>query len=381
MNDTYAITNGRLITPSGVIERGSLIIRGKRIDSVGTQSPPPGIEIIDARNAWVLPGLIDLHVMGGFGQSTFEPDPELIPKLSRNLPSCGVTGFLPACTTFRGSTEPLRRMAEQIRGWDGEGARPLGILGEGPFIHPDRKGAFTLERVEEPSFEKLETILEACDDLMRIMMIAPEKCLDGSFIERIAETGVVAMGHCQPSTEQAHEAVRRGVSYATHVFNAMGPFNHREPGAPGVALVEDNVVCELICDGCHVHPDVVKLIARAKGPDRIALVTDSLPWLGLPPGQYERWGLEIESDGATARQLDGTLVGTVLPLHQVLKRFVEFTGWPLHKAARCATRTPARVLGIEDERGTLDPGAYADFLLLTNDFEIEGVWIEGRRFV
>ncbi len=381
MDNKFVIANGRIVTPSGIIEHGYLTICGKQIEAVGTEPPSPETETLDVNNAWVLPGLIDLHVMGGFGESTFDPNPDLISNLSRNLPTCGVTGFLPACTTYQGSTQPLQELARQIHEWDGVGARPLGILVEGPFIHSDRRGAFTSERVEEPSREMLEAIIDACDGLLAVMMVAPEKCLRGDTIERIAQVGVAAMGHCQPTTEEAHEAVQRGVKYATHIFNAMGRFSHREPGASGVALIEEGVVCELICDGRHVHPDIVKLIAQMKGPERLALVTDSLPWLGLPPGSYERWNLEIVSDGETARQLDGTLVGTVLPLHLVLQRFVEFTGWPLQRAVCCAADTPARVLGIENERGTLQAGKSATILTLTDEFEIRGVWIEGRKCV
>jgi N-acetylglucosamine-6-phosphate deacetylase len=213
------------------------------------------------------------------------------------------------------------------------------------------------------------------------MMLAPEICLDGRYIEKIAAEGVVAMGHCSPTAQEVHQAVSRGVRYATHIFNAMGPLTHREPGAPGVALVEDEVVCELICDGRHVVGDIVNLIGRAKGPDKIALVTDSLPWLGLPRGEYERWGLEIVSDGETAWQRDGTLVGTVLPLHLALKRFMEFTGWPLEKAVSSVTSTPSRVLGVENERGAIETGKRADILVLTDDFDVWGVWIGGQRVV
>ncbi|MFH1738658.1 MAG: N-acetylglucosamine-6-phosphate deacetylase [bacterium] len=383
MGEVLAITNGRVVTPKGVLDHGAVLISERRIESVteSRMADDSGVETVDAKGNWILPGLIDLHVMGGFDKCTFDPDPGVVTALARGLPKCGITAFLPATTTFQGSTEPISQLAAQIHEWDEVGACPLGLLVEGPFINPERRGGFTLSRVEDPSPERFEAILEACDDFLRIMMLAPERCLGGDYIERIASQGVVAMGHCQPTSQEAHEAVRRGVRYATHVFNAMGPLGHREPGVAGVSLVADEVVCELICDGRHVVREVVDLVARAKGPDGIALVTDSLPWLGLPPGEYDRWNLRVISDGETVKQENGTLIGTVLPLHLALRRFMEFTRWPLEKAISCVTSTPARVVGLYHERGSLEPGKRADILVLTPDFDVFGVWVGGERVV
>lgn len=372
------IVNGRIMLPDGVIS-GRTLAFNRRI--VGIESSvPEGAEVCDAGGQWVVPGHIDLHCHGFGGMSASHGSYDELRDMSRALLKTGVTAWLPTVMTL-----PWDRMEacfyaarwamadSRKSGW--RGAQVLGCHAEGPFINPKRKGAQDEAYILPPDIEKLRPWV----DVVRLMTIAPEVQGALSFIRQAKALGVtLSMGHTDATYAQARAGIDAGISHATHLFNAMPPLNHREPGAVGAALADNRVYCELIADTFHVssqlYPLLSKLVAR-----RLVLITDSIEVAGLPDGEYLQMGQRVIVEGIHCRFPDGTIAGSTLTMDRAIRNFArnsELTPWQL---VNMATLHPARAIGIDDKKGALLPGRDADIIIADSDFNVQKVFVCGTE--
>ncbi len=338
-------------------------------------STSDGVHVIDATGLWVAPGFVDLQINGGFGID-LAADPEAMWELGRQLPATGVTAFLP---TIVSGPETIRRRALSAaldRPPDHLGADPVGVHLEGPMLAPSRPGAHPPDRLRQVD---PEVVAGWSRDAGLIMTtIAPE--LDGAceVIEALCDQGVVvALGHSAATAEEAERGIDSGASMVTHLFNAMSPLHHREPGLAGVALIDERVTAGLIADGVHLDPRAVTLVLAAVGPDRLALVTDAIAAMGAPDGEHRLGDTSVITDDGAPRNADGTLAGSTLTMDRAVRNLVAFTGCHVDTAVRCAATTPARVARLAG-RGTLTEGSVADVVMLDPDLHVAMTICRGR---
>ena len=371
--ETLVFEGATLVLPDRLIEGRLVLVEGK-IKGVGDVPTSKGSTRYQVPRLYIAPGFIDLQVNGGVGHNFSDVDPEGMRKATEFHLRHGSTGLL--ATLITAPIERIRRALEVARAVDVSNV--LGIHLEGPFISPKRKGAHNPAHILKPSLSAFQELVSGYEDFMRIVTLAPELPGAGELIGRIREGGAVpALGHSDASYEQALAALEQGVKLFTHLFNAMPPFHHRAPGAVGAALDSDAYV-GLICDEVHVHPAVVRLVAKIKGYDRICLVSDAISAAGLPDGEYSLGGLPVFVKEGVARLSDGTLAGSTLTMDRAVRNFLEFTGCSLPEAVRCAALNPARLLGIDDRKGSLAVGKDADLVIFDADLTVHYTVLGGK---
>jgi len=355
---TTLIHNGTLLTPTERVTDGWVLIEGDHIVETGRGKGPPAGKIIDAAGRTVAPGFIDLHVQGFRGYDLWDKSEPRYLKATRAMASTGTTAFQASVDATAEVCEVMRPRIGQIDG----GARLLGLLFEVPFIAHDKRGAIPPDRIREPTPEAAEEIIGFSEGLLSTITMAPErpgaKALIRRFREVTGPTGqpvVVAVGHTVATYDEAVAGIRAGISHCTHLYNAMTWMHHREPGPVGAVLIRPHVTAEIVCDGVHLHPAVVRLTIACKGAARTCLVTDAVSGRGR----------EIV-DGAP-RLADGTLAGSILSMDRAVANAVQFADIPMASAVEMATLSPARVLGMEGIRGSLAPGKAADIILFSDE--------------
>ena len=374
------IKNATIYTPDQVIENGTVLTDGDVIVAVGLANDIPcctGAEEIDATGLILAPGFIDLQLNGAFGDD-FTADPGTIWRVAAKLPRFGVTAFLPTIIT----SPPERVAAGQtsVTGGPPEGFRgalPLGLHVEGPFLNPQKKGAHNPRHLRLPSLEAVADWLPETG--VRLVTLAPE--LPGALevIVALADRGVlVSEGHSTATYDQAEAGIDAGARYGTHLFNAMPALGHRDPGLPGALLTDERAVVGFIADGVHTHPSVIKLLWQALEGTRLNLVTDAMAALGMPAGIHVLGDYEVTVDATSARLADGTLAGSILSLDQALRNLIDIAGCTLAEALPTVTTTPARAIGLDGERGRIEPGYAADMVLLTSDLHVRATISEGE---
>lgn len=366
------ILGATLVTPEQTIENAAVRIEGDRIAWVGPMHDAPragGAERLDGRGLLAVPGFIDLQVNGAFGDD-FTQDPATIWRVAGRLPRYGVTSFLPTIIT-----SPLERIgqAQQVilgdRPADLRGAAPLGLHLEGPFLNPQKKGAHNPAYLRPADPDLAATWSPASG--VRLVTLAPELpgCLETTR-RLVAQGVVVSAGHSLATFAQAQAGFAAGIRYGTHLFNAMPPLAHREPGLVGALLATAGQTVGLIADGIHVHPGLIRIVWAAKGPTGLTLVSDAMAALGMPAGRYRLNDLEVFVAERDARLADGTLAGSILSADQALRNLIAYTGCSLAEALATVTTTPAALLGIGHERGRIRPGLIADLALMTPDLRV-----------
>ena len=376
MSKALLIENGILVRNDRV-EQGNLSIRNGLIEHVRTtpgDKLPIDYTIIDAQGLYVAPGFIDLQVNGGGGYNFGDASSAQIRKIIAFHARHGTIGLLP--TTVTAPIKAIRNAAQRIRLLN----HPMvfGMHIEGPFISAKQKGAQNPQYILKPSIEEFEKLVKGYEDFIKIVTLAPELPGADGLIALSKKIGAIpSLGHSDATYAEAIKALDHGVALFTHLFNAMREFHHREPGAVGAALGSNEMV-ELIADGVHVHPAVIKLLAKIKGIDKICLITDSISASGLVDGDYLLGGLEVLVKDREARLRDGTLAGSTLTMDKAVKNFIEFTGVSLPEAVRTATLNPAELLAITDKKGSLEVGMDADIVIFDKDVTIHYTIIGGE---
>ena len=358
---------------------GRLVVREGRIAAVEYGKFPalPGEQAFG--EGFITPGLIDLQLNGGLGLD-FTVQPEAVEPVAEALPRWGVTGFLPTFITAPAEvySEALGYLRDRV---PGKGAVALGAHVEGPYLNPAYRGAHNPAFIREPSLPEVNRLLDYGS--LKFMTLAPEEPGGPEIARRLAQRGaLVAAGHSGATYEQGMAAFEAGVKCATHLFNAMPRLHHREPGLVGAALDHPGVTANLIVDGIHLHPAIVRLIYRAKGWERVVLVTDAMAGMGMPPGRYDLAGQTVIVDENSARLADApdTLAGSILTLNAAVRNMIEFCGCPPHEAVAMASLNPARLLGLDGSKGRLAEGYAADIAVFGTDWETKLTVIGGKVY-
>lgn len=373
------LAGGRLVTPDGVLEEGWLHTKGSTIAALGSGTPPEPADR-DLAGAWVVPGFIDIHVHGGGGASYLSGDPDRAAVAAHLHRRHGTTTTLASLVTAEPAV--LARTAAGLSEVVDDGLL-AGIHLEGPFLAAERRGAHDPALLTAPEPALVDMLLTAGRGTIRMVTLAPELPHAVAAVRRLADAGViVAVGHTEATYEQTRSAIDAGATVATHLFNAMRPLHHREPGPIAALLEDDRVTVELICDGVHLHPAVVRTAIAAAGIDRVTLVTDAMDAAGAGDGDYDLGGLAVRVTDGTARLVDGgAIAGSTLTMDRAIK-FVLDAGMSMPAAVRMASTTPARLLGLADRVGELRAGLDADLVVLDPDFALravmaKGAWVNG----
>lgn len=370
MPDRLILSGGEIVLYEGIMHDGAVVIRGNTIESICHKSeikPGNGDKVIDCSGLFVCPGFIDLHNQGGGGFSVMDGSMEHIEGMCRVHASHGTTSLLltPAVDTA-GHENLLPKLAACV-GKETGGASILGIHAEGPFLNPRRRGCMPLKAIQEPDRASLDRILELGNGTIVEMTIAPELPGALDLIRLLADEGIVpSLGHSDATLDDVLRATDYGASHVTHFFNAMSGLHHREPGLVGSALYSSDLSVELVADGFHVHPWILGLTVHTKGIGRTCLVTDAMPELGMPDGDYESLaGTVTLSGGRLSLAGDSAvLAGSVLTLDRAVANMVSMVGFSLPDAVAMASTSPAAVLGIDHRKGRLEAGFDADIALL-----------------
>ncbi|MFY9676556.1 MAG: N-acetylglucosamine-6-phosphate deacetylase [Terriglobales bacterium] len=401
-----AFSAATLLAPHAALKHARMLVEHGRIVAVGPQSAvpiPAGVSLTDFGDEIVAAGYLDLHIHGSAGYDVMDSSLDALPAIECSLARHGVTSYLPTTVTasMDATLQTLDRLAGAIEeheaarpepldnsrathgspssqevGSLAERAQPLGIHLEGPFISHVRRGVHPPENLLPPRVETFERFWQAARGRIRMMTIAPE--LEGA-LELIAcavARGVcISVGHSDADFTATERAVSAGARHATHTFNAMRPLGHRDPGILGAVLTDDRVTADLIADGIHLDPAIVKLVARAKGPERTVLITDAISATGMPNGRYRLGSMEVDvKDGRC--ETAGRLAGSVLTMDRAVRNLSSFAECDLASAIAAASRNPARVLD-GNNKGALEVGADADFIVLDEEGNVLRTFIAG----
>ena len=380
------VTASLLFTPTERVQDPVLVMEDGRIVSVASRAEaeiPAGAKVMDFPGAVLAPGFVDIHVHGGAGHDVMQADDAAMDQFEALLAKHGVTSYCPTTVTapLDLTLAALDRLAQRMeraeKRRDGL-AQPLGMHLEGPFISHVKRGVHPPAELREPSLELLERMWGAARGRVRLMTVAPELSAARELIADAARRGVcVSIGHSDASFEQAQQGIAAGARHATHTFNAMRGFDHREPGILGAVLGDADLSADIICDGVHVHPSAVKIFLKAKGTARAVLITDAISATGCGDGRFRLGGFEVEVKGDRCEH-EGRLAGSVLTMDRAVRNVMDFAGWELQRAVRLATLNPARVAGVADRKGSLAPGKDADVVVLSAHGEVMATVYDGR---
>ena len=380
------LMGGKVILPDQILEGKAVIYDEKIVDIIDAAeiNRYPDAEVIDVDGLYIAPGLIDVHSHGCVGEDATTSDAEGVRKMCRSVAGDGVTSWLPTVMTY--PVDSLSQSFEMFRGLMKEstedranwkGAEILGVNMEGPYINVNKKGAHVAEFIQLPDV----AYVKQYQDVIRLLTIAPE--VEGAmpFIQAVYSEVGVSLAHTAADYNTAMEAFGNGARHVTHLFNAMDPYSHRAPGVIGAAADSPGAEVELICDGIHIHPAVVRSSLRLYGPDRVILISDSMEATGMPDGEYSLGGQPVYVKGNRATLADGTIAGSATNLMQCLRVMVQDMGLPLETAVRCAAVNPARSIGIYDRYGSIAPGKVANLVLLNQDLEVMTVILNGEEYI
>lgn len=383
----FTLRNARLIDAAIDIARGAIDVDGARIEAVESEDgqdalhrvPQPGT-IIDAQGMIIMPGFIDVHTHGGGGFNLHTTRADEIRDFARWAPTTGVTSFVLAVVGVPGSipAQQIQAAVEAIEA-RGEGAEPLGVHLEGPYISVAKRGAHPPAWLRMPNESETDTLLAVSKGHLRLITLAPELPGAPAMIRRLVDAGVtVSMGHTDATYEQAKKAIELGVTHVTHCFNAMRPLLHRAPG-PLAALAESNWVRgELIADGVHVHPAAMYALVKMLGPERTVVITDALAGAGLPDATFEFAGQPAHVVNGAAHLEDGTITGSVLTMDQALRNILRMTGVSLQQAAGMLTFNPARSAQVAQRKGCLQAGYDADLTIFDQSMALQATICRGE---
>lgn len=335
-------------------------------------------EQVDATGLYAVPGLVDIHFHGCMGDDFCDAKDDTIKNIANYEARAGITSICPATMTV--SKGELKEIMKKAAMYDNkDGARLVGINMEGPFISEAKKGAQSPKYILNPDADLFDELYELSGNLIKLIDIAPEKDGAMDFINRVKDKVVVSIAHTMADYDTASQAFEEGASHVTHLYNAMPPFTHREPGVIGAAIDNDTVCVELICDGIHIHPAVVRATFKMFGNERVIFISDSMRACGLNDGEYTLGGQKVFVTGRKAVLEDGTIAGSVTNLFECMKRAVQDMHIRLEDAVAAATINPAKRIGIYDMVGSIENGKYADLVLMDKSLKIKAVYVHGKE--
>jgi len=388
-NVITVLTAARLLTPLTEIDQPQVIIEDGTIASIasrGALEAPQDARHLDFSAETLAPAYFDVHMHGAMGHDVMEGTDEAFQAIGRFLAGRGVGAYLPTTVTapVDATLRSLEAISKQIERANGSadlaGARPLGIHLEGPFLSHGKRGVHPPEFLLDPSVDLLRRFWEASAARIVLMTVAPELPGAVELIREAARLGIrVSLGHSNAGTGEALDGVAAGAISATHTYNAMRALNHREPGLLGVVLDDRCLFAELICDGIHVDPLLVRLFYRAKGPDHGILVTDATAATGMPDGVYKLGDMNVTVSNGRC-MFEGKLAGSVLTMDRAVRNFMKFTQAPLSGAVRYAATNPAAMAGVAAAWGELSPGRAANLVVLAPDGEVRATLLNGEVF-
>ena len=360
----------------GAFRMASVTVEDDKILSVGAPDVPCDV---DAKGMYLVPGFVDIHTHGAMNEDFSDGKAEGMPKMSRYYAQNGVTSFL--ATTMTLKEETLTPAMEVIRDFvrPEDGAKCAGIHLEGPFLSYAKRGAQAAENLHAPDAEMFHRLNAASGNNVRLVTVAPEEAGALDFIREVSKTCTVSLGHTSADYDTAMAAFQAGASHATHLFNGMPSFLHRAPGVIGAAF-DSGATAELICDGLHIHPSALRVAKQLFGKNFVA-ISDSLRCAGMPDGEYELGGQPIEMRNGKATLLGSeTLAGSSTNLLQEVRNLVRFD-FSLEDAIFAVTAAPAKAIGLGWRIGKIAPGYTADMLLLTEDLQLDSVYIDGKKII
>ncbi|MEU0393384.1 N-acetylglucosamine-6-phosphate deacetylase [Streptomyces sp. NPDC006208] len=367
------LAGARVVLPTGTVENGRVVVEGTRIAG----SAPADAPVLDLSGHWVVPGFVDLHNHGGGGASFTSGTAEDVLRGVRTHREHGTTTLV--ASTVTGDMDFLAHRAGFLSELVEQGDL-AGIHFEGPFISPCRKGAHSEELLRDPDPADVRKLIDAARGTARMVTLATELPGGIDSVRLLAEHGVIAaIGHTDATYEQTVEAIDAGATVATHLFNAMPALGHRAPGPIAALLEDERITVELINDGTHLHPAALELAFHRAGAGRVAFITDAMDAAGFGDGRYELGPLEVEVKDGVARLVEGgSIAGSTLTLDTAFRRAVTVDRLPVEDVVRAISANPARLLGMYDRVGSLEPGKDADLVVLDAEFTLKGVMRRGH---
>ena len=379
VGSSLLLKNCRIYSPMpGKGRRDILVVRGK-IARISKNIPATkNIASIDCKGKIVAPGFIDVHIQGAGGGDVISAKREDLIKVSKTLARTGVTGYLATTVvTGRKNYSHLKAIADFTKE-NYPASKILGIHLEGPFINVKKKGMIREENILRPSLKLLKNIIKAAQGRLKMMTIAPEIKGAIRLIKELKKNRIIAsIGHTLSSYKDAEEGVKAGITHATHLFNAMPGMLHRAPGALAAIFLNKTVFAQVISDGVHINPAILRIIYRLLGKDRIVLITDGMAPIGLKDGKYIYNKLSYKCVGGACYYGDGTLIGAALPLNKIAFRMMKFTGAPFHEVLQMATLNPAKAINCHS-KGVISKGKDADLIVIDKNFNIYHTIVNGN---
>lgn len=373
------ITNVDIYNEQHKFQKGSIEISGQQIVAVNWHSDAKTEDnVIDGQGCYAIPGLVDIHFHGCMGADLCDAKPDSLPTMAAYEASQGVTTICPATMTM--SEAELHKIMQNIGRYEStspKAAHLAGINMEGPFISKKNKGAQKESNVIPCSVPLFRRLNQESGQKIKLVDIAPEEPGAMEFIDAVKDEVIVSLAHTTADYDTAMEAFQHGANHVTHLYNAMNPFHHRKPGVQGAAF-DSGAFVEMICDGVHIHPAMVRAMFKLYGSDHICLISDSMRAAGLDDGDYTLGGQAVKVQGPRATLADGTIAGSVTNLMKCMKNVVQNMHIPLEQAVESATETPARSIGIFEQCGSISVGKRADIVLLDSDLHIKNIILNGN---
>jgi len=368
------IKNVKVFKEIGAFEAGEICIDGEFFSDYADGA------VYDGEGCYAIPGLVDIHFHGCVGEDFSDADEKGLRAIARFEAAHGTTSICP--TTLTLPEEQLARTCKRIAALgESGGARVVGIHLEGPFISYNMRGAQNPEFIRQPDTEMVRRLQAAAGGLIKTISLAPELPGATGLIEECGGEIICSIAHTEASYEIAMEAFYAGARKVTHLYNAMQGLYHRSPGVIGAAMDYPKCHVELICDGVHIHPSVVRATFRMFGDDKVIFVSDSMMATGMADGKWELGGLEVEVSGRYVHIVDtNTIAGSVSPLIDCVRVAVQEMGLAFESAVKCATVNPAKAIGVFDKVGSIEAGKYADLVLLNEDLSIKQVFLSGKLY-
>ena len=371
--------NATIYTPHEVISSGALVVEDERIGFIGPAHQlnlPPDAQVVDVRGKNICPGFIDLHIHGAKGVDFMDTGSVEIDKILIHHARHGTTSLL--ATTMSASHHNLLATCERLGRLAGTGPHILGIHMEGPYLNPEKRGIH--QDIQSPSLEEFQVYLEVSDRAIKLLTLAPELPGAEELICCCTQSQIVAaVAHSKAAYDVIQKTKSLGLGHATHFFNTLPPFHHRHPGTVGAVLDDPDFTVELIADGVHLHPVTLRLVYRLKGADKIILASDASAFSGLEPGKYQdSHGTTIMVSDRGITTADGIIAGSNLTLIKAIQNMVNFTDSTLCQAIQMATINPAKLIGADQRKGSLQTGKDADLVVFDESFNVDKVYFRGK---